>query len=120
MAHNSARAGVPRVNPMETEGELMRGLDSPVGEPETTASVPARTRAKQLMIAFHSLALEMCACSSPVCATAVQIRVEALDEAYGDLEPGAFSDRQQEDLMLAALQMAECQDQIDRRVLLGE
>jgi hypothetical protein len=71
-------------------------------------------RAMQAMIAFQSLAEEMCSCSTPDCATVVSIKIEALGQAYGDLDAGAFSEAQQQDLMVAAMLMAECQTQVNR------
>lgn len=94
---------------------LLRAVGAdPIHLPELHASALSQMRAQQAMIAFQSLAEEMCSCSNSDCATVVAIRIEALGEAYGDLEANAFSQAQQEDLMLAATQMAECQNQINR------
>lgn len=94
---------------------LMRVIGTdPIHVPELNATAVSQMRAQQAMIAFQSLAEEMCSCSEPDCATAVAIRIEALGEAYADLAANAFSQTQQEDLMLAAMQMAECQNQVNR------
>jgi hypothetical protein len=81
--------------------------------PSTSANeAVAEVRVTQAMIAFKGLADEMCACLSPDCATGVETKIEALGERFSDLDSTDFTEIQQQELMLAAIRMAQCQAQL--------
>jgi hypothetical protein len=69
-------------------------------------------RVTQALVAFKGLADEMCACLSPQCASGVETKIESLGERFSDLEGNDFSEAQQQELMLAAIRMAQCQAQL--------
>jgi hypothetical protein len=69
-------------------------------------------RVAQAMIAFKGLADEMCACLSPECGTGVETKIEHLGERFSDLQGTDFTEVQQQELMLAAIRMAQCQAQL--------